>query len=81
MLYQVYGDTRCMMIYQVYGDIPGVWKWTNAMLWNKNAGVGRGCKAICSECMVERSLEIWGCMHRRDGFGCILNRGHLVFVR
>ena len=32
--------------YPVYGngpgDIPGVWKWTNAMLWNWNAGVGGG---------------------------------------
>ena len=48
------------------GDIPGVWKWTNAMLWNMNAGVGRGwggnCMAICSECMGERASEIWGCI-------------------
>ena len=77
VIYQVYGDTRCSDILSVWFTqcmvipgawcmvwwyVPVVWKWTNAMLWNRNAGVGLGwgCMAIWSECMAERASEIWG---------------------
>ena len=48
----------------------------NAM-WNRNK-LGGGCYW---KGMYRGASDIWGHMHRRDGFGCILNRGYLVFVR